>query len=112
MKKQLISLIILIAGLFLIVNLTRSIKELLDAGNRTKEAENQLAELKNQNDNLKKNLSEVESPSYLEKMAREKLGLAREGEVVVIMPSPQETVSSVISQENLPNWKKWLSLFL
>lgn len=110
LKSRLISLIILAIGLFLIVNLTRSIWQLLRAGDRIKQAEEQVAQIRLKNDELKKRLAEVQSPAYLEKIAREKLGLAKEGEVVVILP-PYQPPSPPAGGENLPNWEKWWKLF-
>ena len=109
-KSKLINLTILVIGLFLIVNLTRSILSLLRAGDKIKEAQEQVAELQFKNDELKKRLAEMQSPAYLEKIAREKLGLAKKGEVVVILP-PYQPPSPPAGGENLPNWKKWLRLF-
>lgn len=109
LKSKLVNLIILMVGIFLIVNLTRSIIELLRAGDKIKETENQVAQLRYKNDELKKRLSEVQSPAYLEKIAREKLGLAKEEEVVVILPPYQPP--SKTQEENLPNWQKWWKLF-
>ncbi|MFH0864385.1 MAG: septum formation initiator family protein [Candidatus Gottesmanbacteria bacterium] len=111
-KKKIINLLIIIIGLFLIINLTRSIREILQAGDRIKNTENQVNELQNKNKDLKKKLAEVESPAYLEKTAREKLGLAREGEIVVIMPSPNTVIDlSGAHDANLSNWEKWRNLF-
>ena len=109
LKKKLVNLIILILGFYLIVNLTRSIFELVRAGDKIKEAQERVAQLQLKNDELKKKFSEVQSPAYLEKIAREKLGLAKEGEVVVILPPYQPAAQTY--EENLPNWKKWLRLF-
>lgn len=110
LKNKLINLIILVLGLFLIVNITRSIWEFLRAGDKIKETEEQVAQLRFKNDELKKKLSEVQSPVYLEKIAREKLGLAKEGEIVVILP-PNPSASPSADGENLPNWQKWWNLF-
>ena len=110
-KSRLTNLIILILGLFLIVNLTRSIYSLLKAGDKLKEEEKKVAELKYQNDELKNKLSEVQSPSFLEKMAREKLGLAKEGETVVILPSILPQNPKLNPEEKLANWQKWWRLF-
>ncbi|MBI4999588.1 septum formation initiator family protein [Candidatus Gottesmanbacteria bacterium] len=113
LRSRLINIIILIIGLFLIVNLTRSIIDLLKSGDRIKEAEEKVAQLRLKNEELKKKLVEVQSPFFLEKIAREKLGLAKEGEVVVILPlNPTQSVGSGQAQnETLPNWQKWLKLF-
>lgn len=115
MKSKIINLIIIIAGVFVIVNLTRSINELLHAGDRIKEIEYQVNQLKQRNNQLKKQLAEVQSPQYLEKIARDKLGLAKEGETVVILPQnssiESRQTSSAEVEKNLPNWQKWRRLF-
>lgn len=104
------STVLIIIGLFLIVNLTRSIIGLLGATDRTKETEKRVAELRFKNDELKRRLVEVRSPEFLEKIARDKLGLAKEGEIVVILP-PYQPPSTGEQEEDLPNWEKWLRLF-
>jgi len=115
MKSKIINLIIIIAGVFVIVNLTRSINDLLHADDRIKEIEYQVNQLKQKNNELKKQLAEVQSPQYLEKIARDKLGLAKEGETVVILPQNSlagpEQVNSVEVEKNLPDWQKWRNLF-
>lgn len=109
LKNRLVNLLILIVGLFLIVNLTRSIGDLLKAKDKIKEVEKGVTQLKQQNEELKKRLAEVQSPEYLEKIARDKLGLAKEGEVVVILPPYQSAPE--VTEKNLPNWQKWWKLF-
>ena len=71
---------------------------------------------KEENDRLKRKLYEVQSPEYIEKQAREKLGMSKEGEYVVMLPaslSAQKKISGepVIFPEQFPVWKQWLSLF-
>lgn len=111
-KSRLASLAVLVVGLLLVVSLIRSIIDFLKAEDRIKQEEIKLAQLQLKNDELKKKLEEVESPEYLEKMAREKLGLAKEGEVVVVLPSvlPQPDQKPQ-PEENLSNWQKWLRVF-
>jgi hypothetical protein len=60
----------------------------------------------------------VESDFYRQKEARDKLGLARSGETVIVLPneeilrrlSPRKADSQVENQKE-PNWKKWANLF-
>lgn len=110
LKTKLVNLLILVVGLFLIVNFSRSIGELLKAGERVKDEEKKLQELEKKNEDLNKKLEEVQSSNYLEKMARDKLGLVKEGEVVVILP-PLPSSEPATSKENLSNWQKWWKLF-
>lgn len=51
--------------------------------------------------------------AYLEEVARNKLGLVKEGETVVLLDQQQTTNNKeqITEQENLPNWKRWVRLF-
>ena len=71
---------------------------------------------KEENDRLKRKLYEVQSPEYIEKQAREKLGMSREGEYVVMLPASLSAQKKAIDEPivtlvSLPVWKQWLSLF-
>mgnify|MGYP001594732831 CR=1 FL=1 len=111
MKTKLLNLFIIIIGLLLIVNLTRSIVELLGSWNKIDEVKKEMEFSQKKNDELKIKLEKVQSREFIEKIARDKLGLAKEGETVVILPSiePEATKSGV--ETNLPNWQKWWQLF-
>src|SRR3990170_4508136 len=66
---------------------------------------------------LEKKLEEVKSDDYIEKQIRDKLGLAKEGEIVVVLPPPEvvrKLAPKIEEQEDTlpdPNWKKWFHLF-
>ena len=49
----------------------------------------------------------------MERMAREKLGLVKEGETIVIMKNEKLKMTNEEQEveENSPNWKKWWGLF-
>jgi len=68
-----------------------------------------------ENIRLKKQLEEAQSPDFVERQARDKLGFAREGETVVLLPKPTIATESEIGEEKeetpLPSWKKWWKLF-
>jgi len=100
MRNKLITGILFLFGLYLIVSFSRDI---LDLYQKSKGVE-------------KEQLEYVKSAEFLEKEAREKLGLAREGEVVVILPENVEELISanqpqISENQEEPNWKKWLKLF-
>lgn len=70
-----------------------------------------------ENIKLEEQIAEANSSAYIEKQIRDKLGLAKDGEVVVILPD-NEIVKSLapllVDVENsLPdsNWVKWKKLF-
>jgi cell division protein FtsB len=60
---------------------------------------------------LAKKAGEVESPVYIERVAREKLNLQKEGEIVVVLPKDLSTAVAEEAQPQLPNWQKWWKLF-
>lgn len=74
------------------------------------------ANLEKERDKLKAEGENVQSPFYLEKVAREELHLSKSGDTVVIVPENQRIgdISDKkieITQEK-PNWKKWMSVLL
>lgn len=110
MNKRILHWLILIVGIILIINLSRSVADLLGKGKIIEKTENRLSEAQKKNRQLKEKLAEVQSESYVEKQAREKLNLAREGEVVVILPkiTPEPEVEE---PREIPNWQKWIEIF-
>lgn len=111
LKKLVFGLFSLIL-LSLIVNFSRQTVRLWRSADVLKEKKDELAVLEKKNEELKDELKRIESPEFIEEAAREKLGLGKEGEVVVILPS-----GDLAAQENYrmdkepPNWKKWWRLF-
>lgn len=76
------------------------------------------AELKaaqDKNFSLKRRLEEVQSPDYVEKVARDDLGLVKPGETLVIVSSSVEASSSVQTLPEIeivqPGWVSWWKLF-
>jgi len=97
---------------------TRGVVRLINSGYRVQEAKNRLQEATNKQEELKYRLEEIKSSFYKEKVAREQLGLARSGEIVLVLPdeavlkkiSPRFNESQEIGKVE-PNWKKWAKLF-
>lgn len=114
MPKRPISLIILIIGISLIINLSRDIFRLLKAGDRVRQAQLRVEELEKKNLELKELKEYYQSEEFVEEQARNKLNLAREGETIVILPP---NVGELVGWEEekepqeVPNWKRWLKLF-
>jgi len=81
-----------------------------------------LEKTKSENERLKRELAEAQTPEYIEAQAREKLNMVKEGEKIVLMPNqsignagdlvlPLNENNGDNSQENIANWKKWWRLF-
>jgi len=109
--------IILILFFLLSLSLIRNIIKISQGGKRIDEEANKLEKLKEENVKLKEKIDEVGSSEYIEKELRDKLGFAKVGETIVVLP-PEDVVKSLapkeIKEEEFlpePNWKRWLNLF-
>lgn len=106
----------LILALVIFYNLSKQLYDSLEVSRRLdREAEN-LTNLQKRNVELKGKLEEVGSLSFVEREARDKLGLVREGETMVIIP-PSEIDKILGAQKEvekivLPYWQGWLKLFI
>ena len=85
---------------------------------RKEELQAENAQLEAQNAFLKDRVAYVESPVYAERIAREQLGYAREGDTVILPTFPEQTaVPAAPSPAPLPtptptaNWRGWLHAF-
>lgn len=102
---------------FLLLSLSRNIIKTLDAQKKIDAKQEEIAALQKKNEKLKSELSQVQSSEYTEEQLRNKLGLAKEGETVVVLPDKETLKNLVPAQETQqealpdPNWKKWVKLF-
>lgn len=80
--------------------------------------EEEVLKLEEEKKELERRIQKVKDVDYIERQLRDKLGLAKGGEVVLIMPSDEvlRSLSPKLDEEEdvlpLPNWRKWLNLFL
>lgn len=109
--------LILTVVVLLFISLVRNIAKSIQVGNRIKAENAKLEELKNEKSQLEKKLAETQSAEYIEKQLRNKLGLAKEGEIVLVLPD-EETLKKMAPEDMEPEevlpdptWKKWLKLF-
>lgn len=101
----------------LIISLMRNIAKTVAAQKRIQKEEARVESLRVENEKLRERLEKETSEAYIEKQMRDKLGLAKKGETIVILPD-EETLKKLapvlLSEEDVlpdPNWKKWLNLF-
>jgi len=112
--KRIILVLTVFLLLCLIVNFSKQTLRLWQAGRIVEVKKNELEVFEKINLDLKKELEEVKSLRYVEEVAREKLGMAKEGEKVVILPINTNSTNNPIStnEEIKPNWRKWWGLFI
>ena len=113
-SKYLLIFGVVILAISLIKNIIRTI----NIRNRIKNEEKKVEVLRKEKEELEKEVAEVESDAYVEKQLRDKLGLAKEGEIVLILPEDEilRKIAPILEEEEDllpdPTWKKWLKLFI
>ena len=113
MKRTFLLIFAVLVSIVLVINSTKRILGLRTNSLSVGEAEKQLEELKQENEALKKELEYKKTDQFAEGEIRNKLGLAHEGETIVILPKEEDGSSSAEASEDeqKPNWKKWQTLF-
>jgi len=114
--KARIYLLILFVFLFGI-SLFRNILKINEAKNRIEREKEKVVKLEEEGKILEEELKKMQGNEYLETQLRDKLGLAKEGESVVILPDA-EILRSLVPEipdekDYLPDpiYVKWLKLF-
>ena len=105
--------------LLLIISLFRNVLRLKRARSRVVQAQIALEAVSERNNELKRQKETVESEFFIEKQLRDNFGLAKEGEIVLVLPEDDilRRLSPRVENEEQttlpdPNWKKWADLFL
>ena len=76
-----------------------------------------LAKIQAENNKLQEELVQTQNPNFIEKEVRNKLGLGKQGEAIVVLPDADIlrnlAPKKVVEVDTLPdpNWKKWEKLF-
>lgn len=109
--------LIVFVSILLLFSLLKNLTKISEIKKSIQKEEGKLEKLKKENERLKRQALEVESAEFIERQLRDKLGLARKGEIVLVLPD-EETLRKLApeipeEEETLPepNWKKWLKLF-
>lgn len=112
MKRNLLLFLAVLISILLIVNSSKRILNLRTTSQQVKEAEAQLENLRKENEKLQEELKYKKGNEFAEKEIRDKLGLAKEGETVVILPKEEtQQLTTDNGQLTKPNWQKWRDLF-
>ncbi len=108
-----IRLILGVVSIFVGFGLTRSIVDHWHKRAIVAERQEALRREEERNRELVARLEEATSSAFIEKEAREKLGLVKEGDTIVLLDASESPgiESAKDSGASLPNWKKWWKLF-
>lgn len=108
--KTLILLGIIVVLLLLIKNIVSSISSLQQNSRIVSDLKQQEQEELQKRDFLKQQLYFSNTQEFVETQAREKLGMVKPGEKIVIVPPRQAEQEQSVEFDNTPNWKKWWNL--
>ena len=117
MTRRIKTYFLIVVLIFLSISIGRSIYKVQQAKARIEAQKQVVVKLKQENEDLVKQLALVQSPISIEKQYRDKLGLSKSGETVLILPDAEvlRRLAPTITEEEdiLPdsNWKKWWKLF-
>lgn len=113
MKQNLILVFGVIASILLIVNSTKRILSFRENWQQVGQAQKRFDQVKGENDKLKRELDYKRSQKFAEGEIRNKLGLVRDNEAVVILPQKETSGESQNSGQVRAdsNWEKWWKLF-
>lgn len=109
--KTIIPLIIILILLFIIKNIAESIIVLNQNSHILINLKNEEELAKQKNKFLKERLNYVTSQEFIENEAREKLGMVKNGENIILIPPPGKEEKKKNQRNELPNWEKWKRLF-
>jgi len=115
--RKLSGYLLLFLAIIAAISLARSIIKIKQVNSKIIEKEEDVKKLSEENEELKRRLAIAKSSEFLEKQLRDKLGMSREGEIVLILPDDEIlrklAPKHVEEEETLPdpNWKKWAHLF-
>lgn len=112
MKRNLILIVAIIITAVFALNSAKRILSFHGTSQKVEEAEAKLEGLKRENEELVRELEYKKSEKFAEEEIRNKLGLAREGETVVVVPKEDDYSQSTMddSRDNVSNWQKWRDL--
>jgi cell division protein FtsB len=116
-RDKIINLFLVIVVFLFTVSLFQTSVKIRRMNDEVKSRENQLARLKNEEEELKEKYKEITSSEYMEKQLRNNLNLAKDNEIILVLPEdeilkklvPPDTQET--SYDMRPNWKKWLDVF-
>ena len=115
MKRTPVSIfwiIVWLCSLVLVVGLVRSIVGMYLKNDIVEDRRQLLLKEEKRNSELKARLHEATSAAFIEKMARDKLGLVKPGDTVVLLQQPTvQDDAGLIKSPNLTQWEKWWRLF-
>jgi len=111
-QNKIFQLCVLLVSLGLCLSAIGTIVDLWHRRDLVGAREQDLTTITRENQKLQSELRETQSDDYVERIARDKLGLVKDGEAILLLPQKQGTTSVYGGgTSNDPNWQRWWKLF-
>ena len=112
--KKIVFFTIIIASFFIINNLVQSIYTLWQKQHLVDSVKKELEREREENEELKRKLSLVKDPDFIEEEARNKLFLTKPGEGVIVISKdalPATSAAQITPPDTRANWERWRDTF-
>jgi cell division protein FtsB len=115
--KKLIGIATWVLVIFLIISTVKNIGRVGSINSAVQKEKEKIEKMKEENVRLEAEIAQTQGEVFIEKQIRNKLGLAKEGESIVILPDAEILIKLapqvLIEKDTLPdpNWRKWVKLF-
>jgi cell division protein FtsB len=86
--KKAVSWGLIILGVLLIINISKSILDLRGRTNIVKDVQKEYEQVQGEYNQIQKEYEKVQSPEFIEQEARNKLNMTRPNEIMVVPPEP------------------------
>lgn len=100
MKKRILQIVIILILLLFLIGTIRQVIKLNSAKSKIGKAEQKLENLKSENEKLRQEHDFRQTQGFIEEAARNQLGLAKEGETIVILPKVEGAKTEEIKKES------------
>lgn len=102
----------------IVFSLAKDLAKIAGFDTQLEDTQQKIEELSQEKQILERQLRYVQSDGYKEIQIRDKLGLAKDGEIVVVLPN-EETLKKLSPRQSAvedvyradSNWEKWLEVF-
>lgn len=109
--KRIFRFLLLAILIMAIISLSQRTADLVGRAKKWQEEKKNLAQIEKENEELRAYLDYVESDSFLEKEARNSLGMSKEGEMMIVLPQEAEAKAETAFSSPSPVWRQWWELF-
>lgn len=114
----LLTMVLVVLSIWLLANFVGQIIHSAQMDRQRDALQQEITKLEGENRQLATEVAFAQSPAYAEQAAREQLGYAREGDIIVQPIMPKPTVAGVAAAPQVvaapapqPNWQGWLHAF-